>query len=463
MREILGDDAEVPGYIATVPRRGYRFIAPVATTSGSAALGRSPGRRLLSWLLGLGGLVLLLLALATAYVNGARAVPAAEAKLAVLPLATPSGTEEDRLAAHVLFEELLVNLSARVPRLAVVNAAEAERAGEEARLEGSVYRVDRELSLTLRLVAPEDGATLWGHTFRQARGGSDWLAWPPEAAAAVARVVATASAEPAPARPQAAVDELAANERSFAGIASRHGVREAFLAYLAEDAVVFRPTPVPARPLYAALPPDGEELLSWEPVTAVVAASGELGYTTGPWSYWERAGTGEATAFGQFLSVWQRNAAGQWRLVADTGISHPEPTAPETWGPPAESAAVLVAAGEPASVERAEGAYCAALAGEGIAAFARLADPGVRLLRDGHQPARDREAALAVLGAAPAPSGCETTGSRTAASADLAATWGVGSLADDGRYAFLRVWQRRADEPWRLTVDLATTLPAVAS
>src|ERR1700686_2018765 len=30
IREVLGDSTEIPRYIETLPRRGYRFIAPVA-------------------------------------------------------------------------------------------------------------------------------------------------------------------------------------------------------------------------------------------------------------------------------------------------------------------------------------------------------------------------------------------------------------------------------------------------
>jgi len=35
LRETLGDEAETPRYIETLPRRGYRFIAPVARRDGS--------------------------------------------------------------------------------------------------------------------------------------------------------------------------------------------------------------------------------------------------------------------------------------------------------------------------------------------------------------------------------------------------------------------------------------------
>lgn len=52
LRESLGDDPAKPLYIETVPRRGYRFVAPVKVESPIAApepkksvpaLGRKPG------------------------------------------------------------------------------------------------------------------------------------------------------------------------------------------------------------------------------------------------------------------------------------------------------------------------------------------------------------------------------------------------------------------------------------
>src|SRR5688572_22534655 len=47
IREALGEDASAPRFIETVPRRGYRFIAPVsvvATSDARAALPSPPER-----------------------------------------------------------------------------------------------------------------------------------------------------------------------------------------------------------------------------------------------------------------------------------------------------------------------------------------------------------------------------------------------------------------------------------
>ena len=44
LREALGDDAESPRFIATLPRRGYRFLAPVEYPAGREVLGANASR-----------------------------------------------------------------------------------------------------------------------------------------------------------------------------------------------------------------------------------------------------------------------------------------------------------------------------------------------------------------------------------------------------------------------------------
>src|SRR3981081_652751 len=45
LRETLGDSAETPRYIETLPRRGYRFIAPVEGVETQAQESSAPGEQ----------------------------------------------------------------------------------------------------------------------------------------------------------------------------------------------------------------------------------------------------------------------------------------------------------------------------------------------------------------------------------------------------------------------------------
>jgi hypothetical protein len=120
--------------------------------------------------------------------------------------------------------------------------------------------------------------------------------------------------------------ELLETEYAFESKA-QESVRNAFLAYLAEDSLVLQPKPTPGRPFYEATKPSSDNL-QWYPAIAAVALGGDLGFSTGPWIYTTADGT---HIYGDFITVWKRDPSCQWRAQFDGGISHPMPqqTAPK--------------------------------------------------------------------------------------------------------------------------------------
>jgi len=196
LRRALGDETRAPRYIETIPRRGYRLLAPVAEipeTGGAAAPIEAPSRSPVRWrpprlAAGTALALLMMLALAAAWWLGARrapgAGPAAPARvagpeplrLAVLPLANLSGDAGQEYFADGLTEELISRLgSLRPGRLEVVgrtsvmalkgrggDAAEIGRKlGVAYLLEGGVRRDAERARVTVRLVRAADGTTLW--------------------------------------------------------------------------------------------------------------------------------------------------------------------------------------------------------------------------------------------------------------------------------------------------------------
>lgn len=109
---------------------------------------------------------------------------------------------------------------------------------------------------------------------------------------------------------------VAEAEQEFAAVAREVGVRDAFLTFLAPQAVVFMPRASNGRAVYADAPT--EAVLHWAPAFAETAASDDLGYTTGPYTLLA-TGSGPVIGHGWYLSVWKRNEEGVWQAVLDIG------------------------------------------------------------------------------------------------------------------------------------------------
>lgn len=59
--------------------------------------------------------------------------------------------------------------------------------------------------------------------------------------------------------------------------------------------------------------------LAWKPAVAEVAASGDLGYTLGAYELTLATSDGmPMTDKGKYVTVWKKQADGQWKVVADT-------------------------------------------------------------------------------------------------------------------------------------------------
>src|SRR5215216_718889 len=95
---------------------------------------------------------------------------------------------------------------------------------------------------------------------------------------------------------------LADAERAFAQAATHKGIRDAFLEFFADDAIALAPDPVPAKERLRSRPsvPFSENELLWEPRTGDIAASGELGWLTGPSTFTNKKAN-TAPGYGNYL------------------------------------------------------------------------------------------------------------------------------------------------------------------
>jgi len=283
-------------------------------------------------------------------------------------------------------------------------------------------------------------------------------------------------AGPAVAQQKTLVNDLRSmveTERAFSRTSEEKGTREAFDAFIAEDGILFRPTPVLGKkwmqehPL-PALPT--RSVLSWQPIFADVARAGDLGYTTGPWQFRKDLKEAKPAAFGNFMTVWKKQANGSWRFVLDLGISNPEP----------KSAAIMFEPGDfqiKGKIEKADHEavrsalltsdreYSKTSADQGAReAFLFFAAKDVRLFRNDHFPYVGKISAADALALVTGEWTWKPAFADVSISGDLGYSYGVyelkdknGVVSEKGNYA--RVW-KKVNGTWKLVVDVADPLPA---
>lgn len=187
IRSALNDDPQSPRYIETVPRRGYRFIAPVEGHSENGGLGQSQAmpkpRRSTRWLLGSAILIAAALVLLVANPRGwrnwlVRPSTGPIKSLAVLPLENLSGDPEQDYFAEGMTDELITALAKNstlrvVSRTSVTPYKGAKRSLQEiarelnvdAVLEGTVLRERDRVRITTQLIRVSPEEHLWAEKY----------------------------------------------------------------------------------------------------------------------------------------------------------------------------------------------------------------------------------------------------------------------------------------------------------
>jgi TolB-like protein/DNA-binding winged helix-turn-helix (wHTH) protein/Tfp pilus assembly protein PilF len=146
LRQALGDSGDHPRYIETLPRRGYRFIAPVTTSPAAPVV----------------------------------AMPGGVASLAILPLVNETGDPETEYLSDGISESV-INLLSQFPNLRVIPRTSAFRyRGTELDLETIGRRLNVSTVLTGKLIRHGDrlvvqtdlvdvvsDAQIWGGQFNR--------------------------------------------------------------------------------------------------------------------------------------------------------------------------------------------------------------------------------------------------------------------------------------------------------
>jgi TolB-like protein/DNA-binding winged helix-turn-helix (wHTH) protein/Flp pilus assembly protein TadD len=189
LRDALGDTADNPRYIETLPRRGYRFIGTTVPDASQPEQIKSPPRRRV-WLLACALLIVFAVVLFVENAGGLRsrflsrsAAQAPIHSLAVLPLTNLSGDPEQEYFSDGMTEVLTDDLS-KIGTLRVVSRTSAMRykatkkpLADIARelnvdgvIEGSVQRSGNRVRITAELIDARTDQHLWGQSYERDLG-----------------------------------------------------------------------------------------------------------------------------------------------------------------------------------------------------------------------------------------------------------------------------------------------------
>ena len=119
--------------------------------------------------------------------------------------------------------------------------------------------------------------------------------------------------------------EISQADKAMSDLAEKEGFFKALQQY-ADDSLV-KPNegelPVIGKKAFMEKCGDktGPKTLTWSPVKAEAAVSGDLGYTRGNWKFVKP----DTTYYGNYVTIWKKQKDNSWKWVFDGGNNTPAP------------------------------------------------------------------------------------------------------------------------------------------
>jgi len=267
---------------------------------------------------------------------------------------------------------------------------------------------------------------------------------------------------------QSALQDMVKTEQAFSKTAEEKNTRDAFMAFIADDGLLFRPGAVNGKKWmieHPVPPSDKKPLLAWQPAFAGMAMSGDMGFTTGPWEFKGDIKDEKPSGYGHFVTVWKKQTDGSWKFVVDLGISHPKSGGPQMlWQPPFKKDPPIVFSSDNTEAEHTalldrDRKLSAAGLSDGLSkAFLTYASPEVRVYRNNSLPFIGRAPSVKALAAVKGQFSSQAIAGDVSRFGDLGYTHGTYELTDATKKviehgSYVRIWKKQGDV-WRVVLDV---------
>ena len=125
------------------------------------------------------------------------------------------------------------------------------------------------------------------------------------------------------------LEEVINAEKQFAAYSVARGAKAAFLHFADSNGVVFENGKAVNAIERWTKREEPQGILNWYHIYSEIAASGDLGFTTRPWTYLPKTKDSilaKRPEFiitrGQFATVWKKTKTGEWKFMVDLGIKN---------------------------------------------------------------------------------------------------------------------------------------------
>lgn len=253
---------------------------------------------------------------------------------------------------------------------------------------------------------------------------------------------------------QKPADEVMNAEKSFAAYSVEHGTKAAFLKFLDSNSVVFEAGKAVNGMTAWKQKNNAPGVLNWRPLYGTVSSSGDLGFTTGPWTFQPKTAQDSVVARGQYSTVWKKNKQGEWKALVDLGNTG-VPALDSTVSTVGEESRKFIGGTWNNLLNREQKFIAQTKAADSAARRKRYEEAvgNVCLLnRNGQRPAKYRGDVSRATATMPAQIEYTVQGSGLSSAGDLGYVYGS-TVMNNKPENYLRLWRREGKE-WRLVLEV---------
>jgi ketosteroid isomerase-like protein len=251
-------------------------------------------------------------------------------------------------------------------------------------------------------------------------------------------------------------------EKNFAKASVMIGRNAAFAEYFAEESVLFTDKWITNGKQVSRERKPSPIVLKWEPEFMDISASRDFGISTGPWEVQEYRPNTVPLFTGYFLTVWKKQATGEWKVILDGGSTTPVATGPKHNFTFPHGADKVIQGPSVLNVEQITKALIEqdnkfqSEWKKDPSAFTSFLAPDARIQLSGHLPTTNIDSIKTWVNKLDKSLTWEPVGAGAATSGEMGFTYGLIKTQKDeiikGHYVL--IWKKRPGSTWQIILEM---------